>query len=280
MPIITISRGSHSLGQKVAELVAKNLGYNCVGRDVILEASDQFNIPEVKLIQAIEDPPSILERFTRGREKYIAYIRAALLKYFKEDNVVYHGLLGHHFVERIPHVIKVRVLADTELRTAVVMERDGLSEEKAQKMLADNDDARRRWSMHLYGVDPSDPNIYDLVVHVGKLDVNFAADTICRLAEAPSFQATKVSQGMVDDLALEAQLEVMLFDVFPENKVAAHSGSVTVYLKPPRTRGGASGEFDTHYLKNAELKITQLTEDLKEVLRVEVSPLRPDQTTQ
>jgi hypothetical protein len=57
MPIITISRGSHSRGKCVAEKLAQRLQYGCVSREVLLEASEEFNIPEISL-----RPPD-LERF-------------------------------------------------------------------------------------------------------------------------------------------------------------------------------------------------------------------------
>lgn len=72
MSIITISRGSYSRGKEVAEKVAAALGYECISREVLLEASEQFNIPEIKLVRAIHDAPSILERFTYGKERYVA----------------------------------------------------------------------------------------------------------------------------------------------------------------------------------------------------------------
>ena len=62
MPIITISRGSYSKGKAVAEKVAQKLGYECISRDIILEASEEFNVPEIKLIRAIHDAPGILDR--------------------------------------------------------------------------------------------------------------------------------------------------------------------------------------------------------------------------
>jgi len=74
MSIITISRGSYSRGKEVAEKVAKRLGYACIARDVIMEASKDFNIPEIKLIRAIHDAPSILDRFGYRKEKYVTYI--------------------------------------------------------------------------------------------------------------------------------------------------------------------------------------------------------------
>ena len=52
MSVITISRGSYSRGKEVAEKVAKQLGYECISRDILLEASEEFNIPEIRLIRA------------------------------------------------------------------------------------------------------------------------------------------------------------------------------------------------------------------------------------
>ena len=42
MAIITISRGSYQKGKEVAEKVARKLGYECISREILLEASDEF----------------------------------------------------------------------------------------------------------------------------------------------------------------------------------------------------------------------------------------------
>ena len=97
MPIVTISRGSYSRGREVAEKLAKKLQYDCVSREILLEASEEFNIPEISLVRAIHDSPSVLERIRHGRERYISFDQYALLKYVQKDNVVYHGLAGQFF---------------------------------------------------------------------------------------------------------------------------------------------------------------------------------------
>src|SRR4030042_3904870 len=116
MSIITISRGSYSKGKEVAEKIAQKLGYECIARDTIIESSKEFNIPEIKLIRAIHDAPSILERFNCSKEKYLAYLHVNMLEHFPKDNVVYHGLAGHFFIKNISHVLKVRIIADMEDR--------------------------------------------------------------------------------------------------------------------------------------------------------------------
>ena len=77
MAIVTISRGSYSRGKEVAEALADKLGYECVSRDILLETCEEFSIPETRLVKALHDAPSILDRFSHGRERYISYFRAA-----------------------------------------------------------------------------------------------------------------------------------------------------------------------------------------------------------
>ena len=80
MAIVTISRGSYSRGSEVAELVAKRLGYDCLAREVLLQAADHFDVPEARLVHAVKDSPSILERLSGGPRRYVSCIQAALLQ--------------------------------------------------------------------------------------------------------------------------------------------------------------------------------------------------------
>ena len=80
MAIITISRGSYSKGKEVAERVAERLSYNCISREILVDASEYFNIPEIKLVRALHDAPSVLERFTYGKERYLAFFEATFLQ--------------------------------------------------------------------------------------------------------------------------------------------------------------------------------------------------------
>jgi hypothetical protein len=50
MPIVAMSRGSYSRGSEVADRVAALLGYNCVSREILIQASNTFNIPEIKRV--------------------------------------------------------------------------------------------------------------------------------------------------------------------------------------------------------------------------------------
>jgi cytidylate kinase len=228
MAIITVSRGSFSKGKEVAEKVASLLGYECISREILLEASSQFNIPEIKLTRALHDAPSILQHFTYGKERYLAFIAASLLERVHKDNVVYHGLAGQFLVRGVSHVLKVRIQAEMEDRVALKMSRDRLSREEAVARLRKDDQERRQWSLHLFGVDTWNSELYDLVLHVHKLNVDNVADIIAKAARLEQFKATPQSQKVLDDLLLAARVKARLVRDYPMVQTHASDGVVTV----------------------------------------------------
>lgn len=233
MSLITISRGSYSKGKEVAEKVAQELGYECISRDILIEASDHFHIPEIKLVRAIHDAPSVFNRFTHGKEKYIAYIQAAILGHMKKDNCVYHGLAGHFFLQGVPHVLKVRIIADIEDRVREEMRRENISAEEARHILQKDDSERRKWGMQLYGQDTWDSGLYDLVVHIKTKTVDDAVSLILHSVKLPCYQTTPESQSMIDDLALAAEAKAALVEKFPDSKTSAQKGVVHVKIDAP-----------------------------------------------
>ncbi len=231
MSIVTISRGSYSHGKEVAEKLAQKLGYECISREVILKASEHFNVSEIKLARAIHDAPSIFDRLTYGRERYIAYVREALLHHFVKDNVVYHGLAGHFFVQGVPHILKVRILADIEDRVAEEMKRQGISAEEARAFIEKDDEERYRWSYHLYGIDTRDPLLYDLVIHLKSMGVDEAVSLIECTLKRSCFQTTPESQKAMENLLLAAQVQAALVNEIPSAKVEVEGGEIMVNLR-------------------------------------------------
>jgi cytidylate kinase len=234
--IITVSRGSYSKGREIAEKVAEEMKYECVSRDVLLEASENYNIPEIKLIRALHDAPAVLDRFTNGKKEYIAYIKSAFLEHVRGDNVVYHGLAGHFFLKGISHGLKVRIIADLEDRVRHEMEREGITSEQARNILKKDDRERRQWALSLYGIDTSDPSLYDLVIHIRKISVNDAVDLICHTARSPHFKTTPESLKAMENAVLAARVESAIVKEFPDIEVSAQDGIVVVHTEGPLER--------------------------------------------
>ena len=230
MSIIIVSRGCYHRGSEVAKKAAAELGFKCISREVLLEASKLFDIPELKLTHAIQDAPSLLDRFGRDKKKYVSFIRTALLREVQWGNVVYHGFAGHFFLQGIAAVLKVRVFADLEERVKDEMQREGVSAEKARQMVLNDDEERRRWALSLYAMDTSDPTLYDMFLHIGALKVNDAARIVAETARLSSFQMTSESKRLLNDRVLASQVESLLLEEFPRVDVTARDGEAFIHI--------------------------------------------------
>lgn len=204
MSVIVISKGSYSHGANVARKVAQRLGLDCISRDILIETSKKFNISELKLIRAYDDAPSFLEKYTFGREKYIKYIKAAILNELAKGNMIYHGFAGHFFVSDISHVLKVRIIADMAERIKYMMKRENVSKEEAAQLINKVDEERSKWSLKLYGIDTWDCRLYDLIINIGKVTIDDAVDLVCQTVKLNAFQPTTKSQKLIEKLAKEA----------------------------------------------------------------------------
>ncbi len=260
MSIVTISRGSYSRGKEITEKLAGILGYEYASREVILEASEQFNIPEIKLVRAIHDAPSILDRFTYGKEKYIAFFRAAFLKRLQKDNLIYHGLAGHVFVQNIPHILKVRIIANLDDRVKEEMKREKISADQARHLLVKDDAERRKWSMALYGLDTWDQRFYDMTLHLDTMGVEDAVSTILNTLGLPCFQTTSNSLELLDNLSLSAQVEAALASEFPKATADVVKGNAYVSI-----RGSLVDE------KRITAKVNRLVEKVEGIKKVNVN---------
>jgi len=258
MAIITISRGSFSHGKEIAEKVAETLGYECVSREILLEASEYFKVSEKKLLESIHDAPSILDRITRGREKYIAYIRAALLDHVRKDNVVYHGHAGHMLIPEVGHVLKVRVIAEMDQRIAFVRQQRNLSREEAAAFLANEDKQRALWTRYLYKVDIENPRLYDMILNINGLKVWDACTMICTAAKSETFATTPESQRAISDLAIVSHVKAVLADIC-EAVVQSTDGRVRVQVPAQRIRstGMTSPRLQRHVRETIQDDMTK-----------------------
>jgi cytidylate kinase len=236
MPIITISRGCFSHGKEIAERVAQKLGYECISHEFLVEASKFFNVPEKKLFQSLHDSPNVLERITHGREKYLSYIKAALLTSVKKDHIIYHGYAGHLLIPAISHVLKIRVMAGLEDRISLLQRRKGLSRDQAADFIEREDANRINWTRYLYEGKAGDPLYYDLFVNIDRrLTIESAVEMICYTAQLKAFQSTKESLKQINDLALSSHVQAVLFELC-DAQVTANNGFVTIKVDPQKIR--------------------------------------------
>ena len=215
-------------------MVAQKLGYECVSREVILSAADEFGVPETKLLKAIMDTPTILNMFSRERQRYMAYIKAVVADYMLRHEIVYHGLVGHPIIRGVSHVLKTRIIANLEDRIRLEMERENISEEKAGKIIDALDEQQKKWGKAVYGIDVTNPIYYDLIINVGHIgtdDTEDAVETIISTASHKKFQPNTYSINCMKNIALSCRVRAFLIDKDFRIEVKSDKGNVYVYTK-------------------------------------------------
>lgn len=267
MGVITISRGSYSHGKEIAEKLAQKLGYDCISREILLKASEQFNVKEAKLIRALRDAPSFFDRFKYGKEKFSAFIHEVFLEHIRKDNVIYHGLAGHYFARGIPNVLKVRIKATIEDRIKEEMKRGNSSEDEARYLLVKDDEERRKWGLSLYGIDTQDPKLYDVILKIDNLKVNDAVEILFDITKRPCFQTTPESLMILNDRFLAAKAYSVIVHKFPKATVKCKDGVVYISVESDLTQETKMSD-----------QIKGLLEDIAEIKEVKtgIIPLGTD----
>lgn len=211
MSVITIYQGASGDGQGLAQSLADELGCRCVGREVLVEASRRYNIPEAKLNEIIELGPHWWERLLQDLRPYRIALQAALCELAQDGEVVYHGHLGHELLSGVGHVLKVLLTAPIEYRIELVRARQNHTTSSARHYIEAIDNARSRRLMAMFGADWRDPNRYDLILNMAKMSRDGAKRVILETASLVEYQPTPASIQALKDLALSSRVHATLF---------------------------------------------------------------------
>lgn len=210
MSIITISRGLFSSGQVLAERVAQILGYRSMSRELLPEAATRYEIPEAKLTELMETSPEVTPIKPELLRLYRVVMQAAMCEVMQGGKIVYHGHGGQELLPGIQHVLKVRLLAPLAYRVARVREQRQMDQASAYLYLARVDDTRARRVHEFFGVDWQDPRRYDLLLNLGRMSLEEAAQKVAEWAKRPEFQPSPASEQALQDLTVKARVEAAL----------------------------------------------------------------------
>jgi cytidylate kinase len=211
MPIITIYQGASGEGPELAETVAQALGYRCVGREVLVEASQRYGIPQAKLNEILEKGPHWWESLLLDLRPYRIALQAALCELAHDGKLVYHGHVGHELLAGIGHVLKVLLTAPIEIRIKQVRSRQNLDDVAARRYIEEVDKARSRRLMAMFGTDWRDPNRNDLILNMSTMRREGAKHLILEAAKLEEFQPTPASIQAFTDFALGSRVQATLF---------------------------------------------------------------------
>jgi cytidylate kinase len=232
MPIVTISRGTFSGGRDLADCLAERLDLDCVSREVLREAAEEHGVAPDRIADALERPPSLIDRLGWDRQRYLAWLREALCRRAADGRLVYHGLGGHFLLAGVPGVARILVIADIAYRTRRAMEAQAIEEREALAYIRRVDRDRRRWTRFLYGREWRDAAHFDLTVNLERIALEEGCELVERLLGFPGFAVTPETRAALENARIAAAAEAALLGDrhtrLRKLRVAVADGVVTV----------------------------------------------------
>ena len=154
--IITIARQCGSGGHEIGKELASRLG---------LELYDRKKLEE---------------EAKKPMEKSFELIRELT----QQKSAVIIGRCSGAIYANDPEATTVFLHADKDCRIKRVMERDGINEKKAAKLIKEVDEKRASFHKFCTGKEWEDASQYQLSIDTGKLDISDAADMIINYINA------------------------------------------------------------------------------------------------
>jgi len=210
MAVVLISRGTMSGVKLLMDRLVERTGVRCVSREDLVTLVNRHGELAKRIVERLTDATKAYEDFCELRRPYLILMRAALLEYAQQDDLVYQGVSGHLLVPPIRHFRTVRIHAPRPLRMRMTMQRLQCTEAEADRYIDRDDEDRTRWARFMYGKDIRDPSLYDVCINLKHTSVDMACNIVQGVMEDPDCQATADSRRMVDRLLLATRIEAAL----------------------------------------------------------------------
>ena len=196
MPVVTISASYGSGGSEVAPALAERLGVRFVDRVVSPETAHRLAQAENaglfwRLIRSISPAGGLTagsihaERELHDRFSDRDALESALRDAAAAGDVVILGRAGALALRDHPRALHVRLDGPSEARVFRAMEIQGIDEATARQRLRETDRARERFVRDIYGLDPTDPGLYALVLDGTAFTTAACVEVIVAAVAAP-----------------------------------------------------------------------------------------------
>lgn len=198
--IVTVSREFGSGGGDIAALLARQLGWRLVDRDLVQRVAEQLGVPEEEVAERDERVAGIGERVSAfladafpemllppppetavDHDMVQRRIEATLREAAEVPPVIVVGHGGQCIFARRPGTLHVRVRAPFDERVRRVRERLEMDSAAARARILEVDEEREEYMRRSYGIDVADPGHYDLILNTGRMSMEEAATAVVAL---------------------------------------------------------------------------------------------------
>ena len=201
MAVITISKEFGCDAGRVAEIAARKLGYEHIGKKLTAEIAKELNLSEAEVETFKQSSQSriirLMDRYTCSlvqkvvdREhgclddsNYFESTKRLVEKLYDADNVIILGWGGQCILRGKPNTLHVRLIKADDLKIEKVMQDYDVNRLAAKKMIEREEKDSSTYVKHYFSEDWNDARLYDLIIDMGKQSVEQAADMICKHIE-------------------------------------------------------------------------------------------------
>jgi len=202
-PVITVTRQYASGGSDVARLVAAQLEWDVIDNEFVDAVARRAGLPADEVAQREERAPGLLERLARtlAAASPELFVASATVPMVEQDEativqvterviaeaaahgrIVLVGRGAQAVLAQRPDALHVYVVAPKSWRVRLAVERLGVAEADADRMVDETDRQRDQYVKTYYGRQRQDISNYDLIVNTARVGIDGAAALV--VAEA------------------------------------------------------------------------------------------------
>jgi two-component system response regulator CpxR len=231
MSIVSITSGIFSNGEQVVEKLASETGARIVRDiDLIEILCRRHNIKADKAERLLLGKPLVFNQFTHEKERTFAYMKSIMTEFLDEDNIIFHGFMGHLIPPEVSHVMKVLVIAELRFRVEQSAKNGELSEKEAEKNIHKLDEKALSLTDYLFKKEPWDSSLFDILIPSDKVNTESAVGLIMENLLKDAVKETDTSRKACEDFTLVAKVETILVENGHNVIVSAADGLVKLLI--------------------------------------------------
>jgi cytidylate kinase len=183
MAIITISRELAAMGDETALELAKLLNYSFVDKEEIEEDIKSYGFTDAQFSKYDERKPGFWTSLSRGRDRYLHYLKMAILSEAAQGNCIMIGRGAAAMLKNVPGVISVFLAAPFEIRAERVKSYFHCDDKRARQIIEQSDQDREGFHRYFFDTDWTDACNYHLCINTGNFHPMLGAKIIKSILE-------------------------------------------------------------------------------------------------
>jgi cytidylate kinase len=200
MAVVTISRQFGAGGLTLGKMISKKLGYTLFDNEILQLVAEKANVskdwvesmekdvgkPFQKIIAGLVSK-SLVDRVIStehgyiDEEIYVDILHTIITKIADEGNAVIIGRAGQYILKDRKDIVSILLIADKDHRVEFIEKKYNLTYKQASHLVASEEKRRVNLYRKFGREDYDQPQLYHLVLNMGRVDLETARDLVCQL---------------------------------------------------------------------------------------------------